>query len=172
MMLVLALLAASPVITDETGQLNATQRADLFVASDELVAVLVIDSGSVAGLHERAAELRKENAGRAVVVFDTRLDRGTIEVATPTTEPHERAVFAAEIARLGDSKTPVSARLLRAVGFASSIARPREPAEARPLDWRGALRDLMDALWVAAMAVVIVALKALDLFSRDRRELW
>lgn len=133
LVLAATVLAATPNVVDETDSLNATQRAELSVAADDFVQVVLVDEGSLRKLHERASQLVERYPGRTLVVFDTRLDVGLIEPLLTGPNPHADARLTIERLALADRSSTRQARLLRAVRFACPLgaARPDEAA-ARP----------------------------------------
>ncbi|MEW5737832.1 MAG: hypothetical protein AB1938_02840 [Myxococcota bacterium] len=180
MILVLALLAATPNVIDETNSLNASQRAELWVASEGRVVVALIDTGRQPELEARAEALSRTNPGLAVVVYDVTLDQGTIRPASPIVDVHERIVFDAEVDRLSRGPESRQARLLRAIDFASRNVLFESPEARAPVpEWTlsrawdellGVLKFLVLGLFFLVVLVSKVAFA--PRWSRSDASLW
>lgn len=167
MILTLTLLAASPLILDQPQSLNATQRADLDVASEGRVVVALIDTGKALYLNERAEALAQSNPGKAVVVFDRTLDRGAVRLPIPVDDPHEAALLQAELDRLANGQLPSHSRLVHTVGFLSRISVPighEEPRRGRSLEQ--AVDELKQVLLLLGGLVVGVGWLILQVHPR------
>lgn len=170
MIALLALLAASPMVQDPADALNATQRAELEVASDGRVVVAFTAGGDARELNEQADALARAHPGRAVVLFDRALDVGTLRLPRPSAEPRARAFFESEVARLSTPGTPAYARVLRAVDFAGRVtwSAPAKPPEPMPSNCRATFHDVATNLQFFTVAFFFLVLWLLGAVTHDR----
>jgi hypothetical protein len=169
MSLVLALLAATPLVIDETNTLNASQRAELDVASDGRVLVVLVDAGSFKKLHVRADALARAYPDIAVLAFDPFLEEGALRpklawsiLAGPP--------LLAERARMADVRQPRQARLLHAVRFLSdaetSATQRPVPPPAKPSHLWDDFVETVRYLGTLLVGLVIIAARFLGLKVR------
>ncbi|MFZ5442404.1 MAG: hypothetical protein ACOZQL_20510 [Myxococcota bacterium] len=127
------LLALGAQVTDEAGVLSASKRADLFVAADEQVEVLVFHGrGDEGAATRRAAVLAR--TGAAVVVFDVSRGCGALRPAHAPVDAHQRRALEHQRLLLCDTARPWFERVLGAVqvmrATASSPSASAEPPTA------------------------------------------